>query len=152
MLTETQIKNYSFPKGYVPFESINFCSNLLTKPKIIIAADNVAPLIIGVGKVPAIWLKAYDGKKWISILENNKPTHPLTNSAIVNDTIIVNAGDKTLIRANIVGGICNVLYLDLRLIGLNIYGDANGLNIAGNSFTSNTIEGAAIVFKVTMHK
>jgi len=140
MLSQEQIENFKYPNGYIPFEEINLCSNKLTNVKLIFIVGNIVPLIIGKGDVPLIWLKAFDGRKWISILEMNKSTHILSRSIVVNDLVTVYAGKSSVIKAKIVDGICKVLLLDLRPLGLNIYGDEKLLTVGEGEFFNNKFD------------
>lgn len=145
MLELEQIRDFVFPKGYVPFDEINLCSNSLIDVKLIFTAGDVVPLIIGKGDVPLIWLKAFDGRRWISVLERNKPMHKLSSSMIINNTIIVNAGSTNVIKANIIDGVCNVSALDLRPLGLNVYGDKKNLIVGMGEFANNKFKGVGVM-------
>lgn len=131
------------PKDYLPFEELEICSNQLINGKIPIEVHKNAILLIGRGKQPAIWLSGLvtnEGKQFQEIVEKN---HSLNKSVDVkvspeNNSTIVKVGEITIIEATkVLEQKAIVSKMDLRPLGLNIYGDSNGLLVATNKLIGN---------------
>jgi plasmid maintenance system antidote protein VapI len=139
-------KEHHLPDEYVQIPYLEICSNKLIDSQSLIMIDAIIPLLIGKGKSPKVWLNIKNQEnQWVEIIKNNISNNkqvkieidPLENKTIikVNNLIILNA--KMTNPEN-----CSVKQLDLRAVGLNIYGDENGLMIGENKFSGNTIQGA----------
>jgi hypothetical protein len=124
----------------------------------------VQPLLVGQGADghPQIWLftRHSPTASWIPVVKANIPApfytpekHPVMvvkdaarprTIVIAGSTIVVNADHNTES-----GGVV-ISALDLRPLGLNIYGgDTNGLMFANNLFVGNTISNVEKAFAVS---
>ena len=146
---------------YVPFESILLCGNALIAAKSIFKIGPNEPLRLGRSddKPPYVWLSgpAGVGPEWLPlvsanvVVRNSLPqgrrlaviqdvTQPLT-VVMVGNTIVVSA----VLTPD--GKSVSVPNIDLRPIGLNIFGDeASGLNFGGGRFMKNTFHNVAAAF------
>lgn len=131
------------PKEYIAFEELEICSNQFINGKVPIEVHKNAILLIGRGKQPLIWLSglvAKEGKKFQEIVDKN---HSLNKSVDVkvspeNNSTVVKVGDITIVEATkVLEQKAIVLKMDLRPVGLDIYGDANGLCVATNKLIGN---------------
>ena len=133
------------PTEYQPFEQIIFCSNILIEAGAIIKIGDFEPIIIGKGlKFPAIWLKARDkNKNWISIVERSVSLSPQIE--IINDiklnTTTITTKDVIILKAQEIDSTCTVNILDLRPLGLNIFGNEQLLKVGEGEFRGNTMKG-----------
>jgi hypothetical protein len=134
----------ALPKGFVQIQNLEVCSNNLINSFSLIGINDFPPFLIGKGYAPLIWLYIKDQKgNWQLLVEANKTFHPdirvlkeyKSTKVMINQQIIV---DSLMTDDNS----CVVSELDLRPIGLNIFGDNNGLTIGGNRFTDNTVYGS----------
>lgn len=131
------------------FENYNeliFCSNYLRNYKSIIkqASNDFEPLIIKKGddEKPLVFLRSYDNKKSESIdiingsksvVESVKFFQSLTGCFVgYNDITILEIVQNE-------DNIMEVISLDLRPIGLNIFGDSTALNMGGNTMSRSSM-------------
>lgn len=134
------------PIGYSKIHEVNFCSNLLIDVFAPFGINDKAPILIGNGEVPVIWLYAPDQyNTWLPIVEKNKSklkTLKVEENKI-HRTVRVSFNRITIIEAQMLAnGSCVVISLDLRPIGLLIYGNQNELKIGESKFQRNTMIGA----------
>ncbi len=141
------LANFKVPSEYIPIGTYNFCSNKITNVKYLIDDHGFKPLLIGSGKTPRIWLYARASEnEYVQLIDDNKSlveNFEITIN-IENKTIQVIAGKniiKSILKLNF-KQVIEVIQLDLRLVGLNIYGDANQLNVGGNKLIKNSMIGA----------
>lgn len=131
------------PNDYKPFVTLNLCSNIGTNYIVPIRAKNYAPLLIGQGEVPIIWIalaNPNDPTKWNYLVRANKSFHPDVKVQIdkANSAVEVYAGAQALIKAKIEkADSAAVSHIDLRPIGLNIHGNETTLYVGNNQLSSN---------------
>lgn len=134
------------PKGYTPYELLNICSNKLTGGANIIIVGDILPLIIGRGSKPQIWLRAIQNpqsKKFISLVEASVSQHPLVRVEEVGRQLVVKVQGATVLRVEQTSeDRAFVSELDLRRLGLNVFGTLSHLNAGGVTFSNNTFSGS----------
>lgn len=134
------------PEDYIPFGELIICSNHLISVKVPIEFKNNIPLLIGKGDVPLIWLSApitKEEKDWRKIVIKNKPMDKKITviPSEAHKSITIKAGDKTIIQViRHSDEKAEVIMLDLKPLGFNIYGDANILHFGTNKFINNSFE------------
>lgn len=151
------------PQVFVPYESLVICSNTLKNVPIIIKIGEHQPIIIGRGadNHPQIWLSAPVGTSsaWISLVSENTVLRPYVlpdkNVLVLQDVkapeTVVMIGNQMVVRAvhDHVNNRATIPLIDLRPIGLNIYGnDHVGLVFGGGIFIGNKFENLAAAFAV----
>lgn len=160
-------KNLILPNDYIPFNEIVFCSNLFINGNVLIQIGNDAILLVGNGEVPLIWLKyPTNHNNWAYIVEKNTPLHKdisifannRTTTMIfnllntINDNIIKNYNldiKKTIIKVSKISNKKAIIEeLDLRPIGLEIYGNNDGLNVATNYLKNNSFVNVDTMIKI----
>ncbi len=134
------------PDGFKPYHTMIICSNKLINVPVPFNVRGFAPLVIGKDHERSlIWLYANVGRdkkgyQWTPLLERNKP---------VNDgvkLVKIKKNNKIVVQKNLVAELdvqedCLIVgKLDLRPIGLNIYGDENQLTVGTNKLTNNTFQ------------
>ena len=135
------------PKDYIAYHTLTVCTNKMVNGQVPITLKTGIPFLVGKGTIPLIWLSVPTSKEatnWKYIVEKNQ-TKDDRVSIVLTDT------DKSLrimfqnINLMQVNGISDdeaeISYLDLRPVGLNVYGDTSGLfvgtnRLKGNSFNS----------------
>lgn len=131
------------------FENYNeliFCSNYLRNYKSIIkqSSNGFEPLIIKQGDdgKPLVFLQSYDNKKSepIDIINGNKS---IIDSVIFNRSLtgcFVGYNDITILEiVQNENNIMEVITLDLRPVGLNIFGSSTALNMGGNTMSRSSM-------------
>ena len=123
------------------------CSNLFRNVTIPIAVGDHPLLLVGKGVVPLLWLAARSGPNsslWMYVVDASK---------VANAAVKLEFGDSitvTIASTNVITVIretptkANVRQLDLRPLGINVTGDASGLQIGSNSFSHNVIAGTRV--------
>ncbi len=137
----TEIK---YPTNYKPLKTLEVCSNKINGGGSIIGFNNFAPILIGKGVVPTIWLYAKDNSAdWVPVVEENESKHVKVQieKSIPLRELTAKVDDTLIIRAQMTDeDVCAVTILDLRPIGLNIYGDTTSLKIGDSTFNGNVFE------------
>jgi hypothetical protein len=130
------------PEDYLPFSKIIICSNAFIGGKYIIEVNINVPLLIGKGILPLVWLSIpLSDNKWSYIIERNISHHPniivelstekhsviikIREGKIKTDKVIINIYKET--EDSII-----IKQIDLRPMGLDIYGNEDGLNVGTN--------------------
>lgn len=131
------------------FNEIIICSNYLKKyGSIIKQSDNgFEPLIIkkGEGDKVFVFLQGYDriSSQPIVIVNGNKS---IINSVIFDSSktgcIVIHNEIKILEVVQNEDGIMEVINLDLRPVGFNVFGDSTALNMGGNTMSRGSFIGA----------
>ena len=145
-------KEFSFPEHYSPYDELHLCGNTLINVKIPFLIGETPLLLIGKNIVPQVWLSAQrlpGSKEWKYIVEENRSLNPAvyvdvqdekrTVDVLVSNIIILKAVAESPKKAVIE-------VLDLRPIGVNLYGDGSGLSLATKKFTGNSVVNSQVAF------
>lgn len=135
------------------YQNLTICSNLLINTKhILVGGDDFYPIVIRKGETPRVWIKAIalakDGHKQVVELVNDSiSTYSGVDVKSSKHGIKISFQEKEII----VGGNHNndsleIIKLDFRPIGMNIYGDHHGLTIDGISMSGNTSVNGSVMF------
>lgn len=144
------------------YKELIVCSNTLIDTKHILSTnDGWHPLVIRKGIEPKVWLSVRvqdqpqednESKKddeFIELISDSTVRHPavvFSNSeygfqVLINNQIVVEAGNHK-------DDSIEVIKLDLRPLGMNIYGDHLSLNLGNNSMSRNTSAGGNSMFGI----
>ena len=142
----------NLPKDYHPFKTIRIGGNYFENAQALVTIGGHAPLLIGKGVVPRVWLSGPGkppGDDWLElIVDNLSPPSDLTVDSR-KFLVKVNKGEVMVCRAmSTVNDVLTINRLDLRPLGLKIYSDAQGLHIMGSTMTANMISGVPVVMVV----
>jgi hypothetical protein len=139
----------NLPEDYLPFSKIKICSNWFIGGKYLIEIDKNIPLLIGKGVLPLVWLSAPVSKdKWEYIIERNISRNPTITVDLSkeNKSVIIKLKQGKFVRDKIIINIImeseesiHIKELDLRPVGLIIFGDENMLNIGTNTIQNSTV-------------
>jgi hypothetical protein len=103
---------------------------------------DVLPVLFGKGSKPQIWLQTLQSphsKKFISLVDASISVHPKIRVEESNHKIFVRLDGGVVLLIEQTGeDELTVHQIDLRPLGLNLYGDSTGLYAGGMSFTSST--------------
>lgn len=143
--------NMNLPKEYTPYHSLDICSNIATNYQIPIGANNFAPLLVGKGEEPLIWVAISNPKnteEWKYLVSMNKSLHPNIKVEVDKEkcSVCIKAGNDTLLLVTSKNkDSARIELLDLRAIGLNIVGDSKALRIGGNTMSGNMFSNVGTV-------
>ncbi|MEQ1763958.1 MAG: fibronectin type III domain-containing protein, partial [Pyrinomonadaceae bacterium] len=137
--------NEKYPQAFQPFERLIVCSNELLNGRAIVEIKGNPFLLLGKGVSPKVWLampEYIEGSIdliWVFAINANQTSQKQFN-VVENDnqTSIAFEGVPILEAVKITENECVVNYLDLRPVGLLIYGNADGLH-AGNDLLKKNI-------------
>lgn len=134
-ITDNEFKNYK------PINEVNICSNFLMGGGFLVGYGEFAPLRIGSGEIPIVWLSTQIApNKWMPIVKENEAL--ISNLNIYKEyekrKITISFGSKVLLVAQMMNdNYCRVPNLDLRLTGVNIFGDELTGLTANNTISKN---------------
>lgn len=138
MITKTNL-----PSNYVPYQKLIFCSNVLEGGGNLIEVSGKIPILIGKGKPPLVWLSVKQKKKFTMAVEASKSNFSgVTAKNIFGGTVVMFKGVVLLSAREITDEEAEVTEVDLRPLGLNIYGDKSGLHVGSTQFSGNHFIGA----------
>ncbi|HZF71433.1 hypothetical protein [Sulfuricurvum sp.] len=139
----------NLPKSYQPYENLNVCSNTLIGGGHIAAVGDALPLIIGKGEKPQIWLQAIsnpDKQEFVSIVENSVSKYPAVEVKEVSGSVVVSIqGTVVLSVKKLSENSAVVEAMDLRPIGLNMYGNSSSMNVSGSTLSGNSMSGGGVL-------
>ena len=146
------MKPLNLPTDYHPFKTIRIGENYFENAQALVTIGGHAPLLIGKGVVPRVWLSVLGkqpGGDWLElIVDNLSHSSALTVDSrkillkVDKDEAMVCRATSTVNDDLIING------LDLRPFDLEIYSDAQVLHIMGSTMTSNVISGVPVVMVV----
>lgn len=141
------------PIEFVPYETVEICSNKLINGYAIIGIGDFAPLLIGKGETPQVWFYYQDAKgNWLPLIQQNTSSTPRIKieNKIENKSTRIWMESTLIIEAyNQLNDYCKITQIDLRPLGLNIYGTDKELFFAGNSFKNNKFSMIKYMFGIS---
>lgn len=146
-------KAEELPRDFKPYGELTVCGNRLNNAQMLLEVNGHAPLLVGAGKRPRLWLSVLttkDGTEWASVVRDSQALHPkiqvteeadgsLVVFAVGKKVLVVRPSDET--RAE-------VPELDLRPLGFDVHGDAHTLWVGTNQFSSNTFSNVRAVIGI----
>jgi hypothetical protein len=139
----------NLPSSYQPYEKLTICSNSLIGGGHLVELAGALPLIIGYGEKPQVWLQAFSNPEkmeFVSVVENSVSKFPAVEVKEIDGSIIITIQGKQVLKVrNISNSEAVVENMDLRPIGLNLYGDANNMNMPNGSFSGNSMSGGGVL-------
>lgn len=143
------------PLDYTPFEELVICGNAFINGQIPLEMNGHFPFLVGKGLGHDVWVwlsmpATQQMKEWRSLVKKNVSINKLiTVDTNTNGTVKILARGQLVIlvtRENETKA--NIRNLDLRPIGLRVFGDANGLTMGTNSFVGNTFSNVGTMLSV----
>jgi hypothetical protein len=138
--------NPRLPEGYIPFEELVICSNQFINGRVPFQLEGEIPFLVGKGPVPLVWLSVpvttvtKDGKIWKEVVAANKSASQkiaiISSEEDVSVTVKLDAQILMHVK-KLSDQKAEITSLDLRPLGLNVYGDTNGLYIASSLLSHN---------------
>lgn len=140
MITRTTL-----PSSYKPYENLTVCSNTLIGGGHLVVLGEVLPLLVGSGEGPTIWLQApadKSGSSYVPLVTASVASHPAVGVVSSKGGLTVSVGGVPVIHVRQVDqNSAEIDLLDLRPVGLNIYGSVSSLTAGGATFSHNTFSG-----------
>jgi hypothetical protein len=143
------MKPTNLPADFLPFKTIRIGENCLVDALALVTIGGHAPLLIGMGEVPHVWLSV-PGKQpwddWVELIVDNISSQSDVSVDARKQFLKVTRQDTVLFEAmlNANGGL-NVHKLDLRPLSLKFFFDAQGLHVMGNTLIKNEFHGVPII-------
>lgn len=139
----------NLPSSYQPYEKLTICSNSLIGGGHLVELAGALPLIIGYGEKPQVWLQAISNPEkmeFVSVVENSVSKFPAVEVKEIDGSIIITIQGKQVLKVrNVSNSEAVVEKMDLRPIGLILYGDANNMNMPNGSFSGNSMSGGGVL-------
>ncbi|MBT1072657.1 hypothetical protein [Pelotalea chapellei] len=139
------ITRAKLPEDYKPLEKLCVCSNIMIGGGHLVAVGDVLPLLVGSGKVPMIWLEApmdQTGKNYVPLVAASVALHPAVNVTSDGNALTVFVGGSQVLHVvQNEAEVAEIDILDLRPIGLNIFGNPDSMTVGGSTFSQNTFSG-----------
>ncbi|MDH5903457.1 hypothetical protein L8S00_08600 [Vibrio splendidus] len=145
---------------YDIYDELILCSNrLLNTNYMFRSSDNWSPIVVRKsnqdGNMPSVWLstriESEGDYRYVELVKNNEQVFfgnnfefEVTENGFyiaIDSTVICEAGD---VQDNSI----EIFKLDLRPLGLNIYGEHNKLTIGGNQMSRNTVSKSDSMFGI----
>jgi hypothetical protein len=140
----------ALPRDYTPFPTLVLCGNTLINVQIPFEIEGEIPLLIGNNEAPKIWLSAPaqpPAKRWNQIIRANRLLHKAANilGSGTQELSVTISNTMVLKLRKMPNGIPEVTDLDLRPLGLIIYGDTSSLMIGTNKLVNNTFKNVRVM-------
>lgn len=142
----------NLPKGYMPYQDLNFCSNTILGGGQIFEIGKVIPLLIGAGPSPRVWLQAVaapGNKDFVMVVADSVSVHPAVDVSVKENKVVVSVKGNSVLTVEAIGEQRAVVSkIDFRPLGLNIFGNSDALSLGGTKLSHNTISGVGIAFSL----
>jgi hypothetical protein len=133
---------FSPPKGYEPFESVNYCGLRAVNVRYFVEAEGFPPLLVGKGRSPQVWLAKLTEdphEPWQWAVSGNIAEDPAfkVRTDDIKRSVTVKRRGIPIITARV--GPFNTLtvdYIDLRPIGIYIHGENGALFACDNKMSN----------------
>jgi hypothetical protein len=137
------------PEDYIPYRSVVLCSNTIINLQFLLEVRGFHPFLIGRGVFPYVWMSAPSApeqgvENWPRVVERSTAKFPvikIQHSRLTRSLSISINGMRVLQIASYSDDEVVVDQIDLRPLGLLIFGDTAKLTAGGSSYSSNRIEG-----------
>jgi hypothetical protein len=144
------ITKENLPAAYVPYERVTLCGNEVIGPSLILTLGNSVPILIGKGASPLVWLQALtapNSEDFRLVVEASIPKHPaMTVLSTKSDAIEIRTGPVLVLRVAYSNADHAVIdMIDLRPLGINLYGDTGKLHVGNMSFAGSTFNNLAVL-------
>lgn len=143
----------ALPRDFTPYGELTVCGNRLNNAQMLLEVNGHAPLLVGAGKKPRLWLSVpttKEGTEWASIVRDNQALHPkiqITEGAD-GSLLVLADGKRVLVVRSSDETHAEIPELDLRPLGFNVHGDAATLWVGSNQFSSNTFSNVRAVIGI----
>jgi hypothetical protein len=136
----------TLPGDFVPFSLLSVCGNTMTNGKAPFAFGDTVPLLVGAGERVKIWLSAPKdraGQHWMDLIVAGRAIHPEVKVLYSEDSSEVSVQWRRVPMIEIKKDslkAARVTFLDLRPVGLNIFGDSQSLQLGPHRLVRNSFD------------
>jgi len=144
----------NLPQDFVPFAEINVCSNVMKGGKAPFLVGDKVPLLVGKNSHPKFWLSAPKDRaatEWIDLIVAGTTVHPNVKILLSEDQkdISVQFRRQPVLELRVVSAdSVDLSFIDLRPIGLNIFGENGVLHLGSHVLSSNSFENVAYMARL----
>jgi hypothetical protein len=135
----------NLPKSYSSYEKLVVCSNTLSGGGHILAIGEVLPVLVGKGEKPQVWLQALsnlDKSEFITIVEASISKHQAVKVFEDKGVLNIHVGGTSVLSVRVTGeDIAEIFMIDLRPLGINLYGNNSELKVGNSTFSGNSFAG-----------
>lgn len=135
----------NIPADYMPYSELVFCSNTLKDVRIPITVNNFPVFLLGKslkGHKVMVWLAAplnKEATQWQYVVEGRKANSPHTNVITKHGTLRVHIGSTLVLEAQEMSTDKAVVRrVDLRPLGLSVFGNEMELHVASQTLANNS--------------
>lgn len=133
------------PSDYKPFKTLIVCSNKLINGRVPFEVNGFVPFLVGVGEnVPLIWVQVPSNKNldsWQYLVRANRSLHSNTQIIYIKKGIKVQIGNRPIIHVvSESNESAEILDLDLRPMGLQIFGTKDMMTVGNQIMKNNVFE------------
>jgi len=144
----------SLPVDFVPFAELNVCGNLMRGGKAPFVFGEIVPLLVGKNTHAKLWLSApkdTTASAWIDLIAGGEALHNEVKILLSEDQRVTSVqfrGQPVLELRLPSSDSAELPFLDLRPIGLNIFGENDVLNVGPHTLSNNLFNNVAYMAKL----
>ncbi|WP_288391547.1 hypothetical protein [uncultured Acinetobacter sp.] len=131
--------NINLPKTYKPYKDLLLCSNKMVNNGLIITSKEKIILLIGKGETPQVWLNIPNDDGEIQLITASVPNHKNFRVLDDNGVLTVYLQKEKILEMSYSKTEAEVYFVNFRVIGLNIVGDKEKLEVGKSEFSNNNI-------------
>lgn len=134
------------PEDFVPFAELTVCGNVMRGGKALFCLGDKVPLLVGKNSHPKLWLSAPrnpEATHWIDLISAGRTRHPgIEIIPSRNETdVSVHFFRQPLLKLQLLSpDSVNLPFLDLRPIGLKVFGKNDLLYLGSHVFSKNSFD------------
>lgn len=140
------------PTDAEAYRDVILCGNRISSAAIFQLKSGIEPLMIGRGTVPRVWISApldESRTEWGFVINDGVSLHPAFKVIKSHRSVTIHAGATLIFAAREISPVeVVVTALDLRPVGLNIFGDQQALHIGSAEISGSSIIGGAAAFGI----
>jgi hypothetical protein len=138
------VSETKLPQEYVAFEKVWVCGNIFDQGRVILEIQGNPVFLIGKApNAPLVWLnvpKPIQGRRpeWQPAIVQSKPAIAGFEVYSSDYGYCILHGPSMLMEFRVVGEVLVISTIDLRPVGLNVFGNLKQLNVSGTTLASNS--------------
>ena len=138
------------PDNFRAFPDLVVCGNRLIRGVAPLALGKQPIFLVGQGDVPKVWLSVPSGEpnSFVTLVSDNESQHSgvLVDTLAPENRIVIRIEETVILdTTKLLEDMAVVKALDLRPVGLEVFGNEGGLNVGGMSLVGNAAEGAEVL-------
>lgn len=134
------MKADSLPSSYKAPKKLMLGTNTLENVNLLLSFNGFAPVLIGDGKKPRVWINIptnREGNEWYPLVKDNFSTNEKVIILESKNSVQITTPDGVVLECyKLADGTIDVKRLNLKPFGLNVVADENQLTVMSQTFTS----------------